>query len=116
MGSIAAKIRHSASRPQTARSGDGVDASRRHPRAKVKAFEPSPKEASVEQATTIGLIAHVEDPSATLPDNARSILKLIDTFTTLEAQIHQLDGEINRRSKADPVALRLMTIPGVGPI
>ena len=63
------------------------------------------------------LIAHVEDPSATLPDNARTILKLlIDTFTALEAQIHELDGEINRRSKADPVARRLMTIPGVGPI
>ena len=41
---------------------------------------------------------------------------LIDTFTALEAQIKELDGEINRRSKADPVARRLMTIPGVGPI
>jgi transposase len=63
------------------------------------------------------LIAHVEDPNATLPGNARTILKLlIDTFTTLEGQIHELDGEINRRSKEDPVARRLMTIPGVGPI
>jgi transposase len=63
------------------------------------------------------LIAHVEDPSATLPDNARTILKLlIDTFTALETQIHELDGEINRRSKEDPVARRLMTIPGVGSI
>lgn len=34
----------------------------------------------------------------------------------MEAQIKQLDSEINRRSKADPVARRLMTIPGVGPI
>ena len=41
---------------------------------------------------------------------------LIDTFTALEAQIKELDDEINRRSKADPVARRLMTIPGVGPI
>ena len=41
---------------------------------------------------------------------------LIDTFTALEAQIKELDGEINRRSRADPVARRLMTIPGVGPI
>jgi transposase len=32
-----------------------VDAPRRHLRAKVKAFEPSPKEASVEQVITIGL-------------------------------------------------------------
>jgi transposase len=34
----------------------------------------------------------------------------------LEAPIRELDAEINRRSKADPVAQRLMTIPGVGPI
>src|SRR5271165_7195831 len=63
------------------------------------------------------LIAHVEDPNSSLPDSARAILKiLIDTFTALEAQIRELDVEINRRSKADPVARRLMTIPGVGPI
>jgi transposase len=63
------------------------------------------------------LIAHVEDPNATLPGSARTILKLlIDTFTTLEAQTHELDGEINRRSKEDPIARRLMAIPGVGPI
>jgi transposase len=42
--------------------------------------------------------------------------RLIDTFTALEAQIKELDGEINRRSRADPVERRLMTIPGVGPI
>jgi len=41
---------------------------------------------------------------------------LIDTFAALGAQIKELDAEINRRSKADPVARRLMTIPGVGPI
>ena len=34
----------------------------------------------------------------------------------MEAQIAALDAEINRRSKADPTARRLMTIPGVGPI
>ncbi len=41
---------------------------------------------------------------------------LIDSFAALEAPIRELDAEINRRSKADPVAQRLMTIPGVGPI
>jgi transposase len=41
---------------------------------------------------------------------------LTDTFTALEAQIKELDTEINRRSKADPVARRLMTIPSIGPI
>ena len=47
----------------------------------------------------------------------RIILKLlVDTFTALDGQITALDAEINRRSKADPTARRLMTIPGVGPI
>jgi len=63
------------------------------------------------------LIAHVEDPNASLPESARAILKiLIETFTALEEQIKKLDAEINRRSKADPATRRLMTIPGVGPI
>jgi transposase len=63
------------------------------------------------------LIAHVEDPNSSLPESARVILRLlIDSFAALEAQIRKLDAEINRRSKADPVARRLMTIPGVGPI
>lgn len=65
----------------------------------------------------VALVAHVEDPRSALPESARVVLKLlIDTFTALEGQIAELDGEINRRSKADPTARRLMTIPGVGPI
>jgi len=52
-----------------------------------------------------------------LPDRVRVILKLlVDTFTALDAQITALDAEINQRSKSDPTARRLMTIPGVGPI
>ena len=63
------------------------------------------------------LISQVEDPGAAVPDSARPILKvLIATFTMLEAQLRELDAEIRRRSKADPVARRLMTIPGIGPI
>jgi transposase len=63
------------------------------------------------------LVALVEDLQSALPDSARVILKLlIDTFTALEAQITALDAEINQRSKSDPTARRLMTIPGVGPI
>ena len=61
------------------------------------------------------LIAHVEDRNTTLPDTARTILKiLIGTFIALESQIKELDAEINRRSKEDALARRLMTIPGVG--
>ena len=63
------------------------------------------------------LIALVEDLQSPLPDSVRIILKLlVDTFTALEAQIATLDAEINQRSKSDPTARRLMTIPGVGPI
>src|SRR5262244_4005133 len=63
------------------------------------------------------LVALVEDLQSALPDRVRVILKLlVDTFTALEAQIAALDAEINQRSKSDPTARRLMTIPGVGPI
>lgn len=63
------------------------------------------------------LISYVNDPNTSVPESARSILKvLIDTFNALELQIRGLDTEIARRSKADPTAQRLMTIPGVGPV
>ena len=63
------------------------------------------------------LVALVEVVRSSLPKNVRIILKpLIDTFTALEEQIAVLDAEINQRSKTDPTARRLMTIPGVGPI
>ncbi len=61
------------------------------------------------------LIAHVEDPNTALPESARSVLTvLVGTLTALEAQVQVLDIEITRRAKADPVARRLMTIPGIG--
>ena len=41
---------------------------------------------------------------------------LIATLRALDEQIAVLDAEIVRRAKADLVARRLMTIPGVGPI
>ena len=37
-------------------------------------------------------------------------------LNALEEQLKELDGEIARRAKADPVAQRLMTIPGIGRI
>ena len=61
------------------------------------------------------LVALVEDLQSSLPDRVRVILKLlVDTFTALEAQITVLDAEINQRSKSDPTARRLMTIPAWG--
>src|SRR3954464_5156365 len=63
------------------------------------------------------VIAHVEDPDSAVPESARAVLKvLIGTFQALEAQIQALEAEITQRAKADPVARRLMTIPGIGPI
>ena len=59
----------------------------------------------------------VEGPASSVPENARTMLRvLVNTFNALDAQIRELDAEINRRSKTDPTARRLMTIPGVGPI
>jgi transposase len=63
------------------------------------------------------LIAHVEDPDTSLPESARVILSvLVVTFRALDAQVDKLDAEIAQGAKADPVARRLMTIPGIGPI
>jgi transposase len=63
------------------------------------------------------IVAHVEDPNTSLPESARMVLTvLVSTYTALQEQIQVLDAEITRRAKADPVARRLMTIPGVGPI
>jgi transposase len=63
------------------------------------------------------VFAHVEDPNTSLPESARMVLTvLVSTYTALQEQIQVLDAEITRRAKADPVARRLMTIPGVGPI
>src|SRR5689334_12509937 len=63
------------------------------------------------------LIDQVEDPSCHLPESARAVLKvLVTSLKALEENIGLLDEEIGRRSKEDPVARRLMTIPGVGPI
>ena len=63
------------------------------------------------------LVARIDDPRTSVPESARTILKvLIGTFEALGAQIQELDAEIARRAKADPVARRLMTIPGIGPM
>jgi transposase len=63
------------------------------------------------------LINQIEDPNCHLPESARAIFKvLVATLKALEENIAVLDVEICRRSKEDPVARRLMTIPGVGPI
>ena len=59
----------------------------------------------------------VADPSTDLPQQARAVLAVIvESLQALQAQIALLDKEIAARAKQDPVAKRLMTIPGVGAV
>ena len=63
------------------------------------------------------LIAEIEDPESELPDAARaSLVGLVRMLGRLDSEIAELDVEIARRAKEDPVARRLMTIPGIGPV
>jgi transposase len=63
------------------------------------------------------LVAYVEDPVSDLPETARGILRMmIASLNDLDQQIGRLDVEIAKRAKEDPVARRLTSIPGVGPI
>jgi transposase len=65
----------------------------------------------------IRLIELVADPATDLPDQARPVLTVIaESLQAVQAKISVLDREIAVRAKADPVAKRLMTIPGVGPV
>ena len=63
------------------------------------------------------LVVIVEDPDFDLPDSARIVLGvLIAELRALDERVLKLDAEIVRRAKDDPVARRLMTIPGIGAI
>ncbi|MGH7123671.1 MAG: IS110 family transposase, partial [Stellaceae bacterium] len=63
------------------------------------------------------LVERIEDPSGDLPEAARATLAvMVQMLRALDEQIAVLDREIGRRTKEDPVARRLMTIPGIGPI
>jgi transposase len=64
-----------------------------------------------------GLMTRIEDPQAPLPQSARGVfVMMIDSIRDLDRRIAELDREIGRRAKEDPIARRLMTIPGIGPI
>ena len=63
------------------------------------------------------LIELVADPTTDLPDQARSVLAVVaESLQAVQSKISVLDREIAARAKADPVAKRLMTIPGIGPV
>lgn len=68
-------------------------------------------------ANATRLIAIVKDPDSNLPTDAIATLKvLVATLSHLEGEIGKLDAEITRRAKANDVARRLMTVPGIGPL
>lgn len=63
------------------------------------------------------LVEIIADPQSDIPVEARPVLAIVaQGLEALQAQIALLDREIASRAKADPVAQRLMTIPGVGPV
>ena len=63
------------------------------------------------------LIAIVQDPDSGIPVDAITTLNvLIMALAHLEAEIGKLDAEIAHRAKANDVARRLMTVPGIGPL
>jgi transposase len=64
------------------------------------------------------LIAAIGDESdGRLPSSARRALRLLAAeFAALEMRIAATEAEIVVRTKADPAARRLATIPGIGPI
>jgi transposase len=63
------------------------------------------------------LIEHVEDPTSSVPEAARLVLRtLIDALRFLAERIAVLDREIARRAREEGEVRRLTSIPGVGPI
>lgn len=64
------------------------------------------------------LIAVIGDESdGRVPASARRALRaLAAEFAALELRIAAIEADIVARTRADPVALRLATIPGIGPI
>jgi transposase len=63
------------------------------------------------------LIAEIEEPTSDLPEAARTSLQVLArTLATLDGEIAVLDAEIAKRAKEDPIARRLLTVPGVGPV
>ena len=63
------------------------------------------------------LIELVSTPTLDVPEQARSILEVLaQTLEIMQAKIATLDAEIAKRARADGVAKRLMSIPGVGAV
>src|SRR5918998_203555 len=66
---------------------------------------------------TSKLIAAIEDPASDRPQAARGILAvLVEQLRSLDERVAVLDREIARHATENPVARRLMTIPGIGAV
>ena len=64
---------------------------------------------------SLGAAIHEGDPS--IPPAVRaSLLPLVGQIAHLDEALRAIDAEIAVAAKADPVAGRLMTIPGIGPV
>lgn len=58
-----------------------------------------------------------EEVGASLPASARDMFRImLGMLEQLDLRIAELDKEIARRAREDPMVRRLMTIPGIGPI
>ena len=63
------------------------------------------------------LVERVRDPASDLPSDARFTLEVLaEMLELIEAKIAVLDAEIAKRAKTNPLAKRLMTIPGIGAV
>ena len=61
--------------------------------------------------------AAIHEGDASIPEAVRaSLLPLVEQIIHLDAAIRMIDTDIAATAKADPVASRLMTIPGIGPV
>jgi transposase len=61
--------------------------------------------------------ALIYEGHADIPDVVRhSLMPLVTQISHLDEAIKAIDGEIADQAKTDPVANRLMTIPGIGPV
>lgn len=64
---------------------------------------------------SLGALVGEGDPS--IPAAVRaSLLPLVEQIAHLDAAIGDIDRDIAAAARADPVASRLMTIPGIGPV
>lgn len=64
---------------------------------------------------SLGVLIH--EGHADLPDAVRaSLMPLVVQIASLDDAIKDIDADIAAQAKADPVANRLMTIPGIGPV